>query len=169
VTGQDSGVITISLTEADDATREQNRVCMGEPYRTLLGHFRHEIGHYYWNKLVRDGSRRAVFSDDRLDYGAALQRHYAEGPPQLAEQLLSAPWPVCIPGRTSPKRLPIVSILSIRWRQPAPSGLASAPKFSMESSRPKPINQPKPCSREPNSRDGVFSAVYSKSLGGNPC
>jgi hypothetical protein len=85
VTGHDSGVITISLSEADDATREQNRVSMGEAYRTLLGHFRHEVGHYYWNKLVRDGGQiescRAVFGDDRLDYGTALQRHYAEGPP----------------------------------------------------------------------------------------
>jgi hypothetical protein len=70
VTGHDSGVITISLSEADDATREQNRVSMGEAYRTLLGHFRHEVGHYYWNKLVRDGGQiescRAVFGDDRL-------------------------------------------------------------------------------------------------------
>jgi hypothetical protein len=85
LTGHDSGVITISLSEADDATKEQNRVCMGEPYRTLLGHFRHEIGHYYWNKLVRDGDQiescRAIFGDNRQDYGAALQRHYAAGPP----------------------------------------------------------------------------------------
>ncbi len=83
--GHASGVITVSLAEADDPTREQNRVSMNEPYRTLLGHFRHEIGHYYWNKLVRDGggieSCRAVFGDDSRDYGEALRRHYAEGPP----------------------------------------------------------------------------------------
>ena len=58
---------------------------MGEPYRTLLGHFRHEIGHYYWDVLVRDGGKldacRAMFGDDSVDYGEALQRHYAEGPP----------------------------------------------------------------------------------------
>ena len=58
---------------------------MGEPYRTLLGHFRHEVGHYYWDLLVRDGGRleacRAVFGDDREDYGEALKRHYAEGAP----------------------------------------------------------------------------------------
>jgi hypothetical protein len=62
--------------------QEQNRVDMGEPYRTLLGHFRHEIGHYYWDKLVRDGGRiescRTVFGDSQ-DYAAALQRHYAQG------------------------------------------------------------------------------------------
>jgi hypothetical protein len=58
---------------------------MGEPYRTLLGHFRHEVGHYFWDVLVRDGGKldacRAEFGDDSTDYGEALQRHYAEGPP----------------------------------------------------------------------------------------
>lgn len=75
----------ISLAEADDTVRETLRISMGEPYRTLLGHFRHETGHYYWDKLVRDGGNletcRAMFGDDREDYDAALQRHYAEGVP----------------------------------------------------------------------------------------
>jgi len=58
---------------------------MGEPYRTLLGHFRHEVGHWYWDILVRDGGDelqacRAVFGDDTEDYGEALKRHYANGP-----------------------------------------------------------------------------------------
>ena len=48
------GVITINLFEADDAEREKQRGAMDEPYRTLLGHFRHEIAHYYWDRLVRD-------------------------------------------------------------------------------------------------------------------
>ncbi|WP_424139021.1 zinc-binding metallopeptidase family protein [Roseomonas chloroacetimidivorans] len=85
MTGHDNGLITIALKEADDAEREQMRKNMGEPYRTLLGHFRHEVGHYFWDKLVRDGGQleacRAVFGDDSQDYGAALQKHYAEGPP----------------------------------------------------------------------------------------
>lgn len=85
LTGHDEGIVTIALREADDAEREKMRVEMGEHYRTLLGHFRHEIGHFYWNVLVRDAGNldacRAVFGDDTLDYGAALQRHYAEGPP----------------------------------------------------------------------------------------
>jgi len=85
MTGHDNGLITIALAEADDARREKRRVAMGEPYRTLLGHFRHEIGHWYWDRLVRDGGRldraREVFGDDRADYGQALQRHYNEGPP----------------------------------------------------------------------------------------
>ena len=55
LTGHDNGLITIALEEADDAERERRRTQMGEPYRSLLGHFRHEIGHYYWDVLVRDG------------------------------------------------------------------------------------------------------------------
>jgi hypothetical protein len=85
MTGHDNGRITIALVEADDVEREKRRKAMGEPYRTLLGHFRHEIGHHYWDLLVRDGGQldncRAIFGDDQLDYGAALQQHYKDGPP----------------------------------------------------------------------------------------
>ena len=76
MTGHDNGLITIALTEADDIERERRRLEMGEPYRTLLGHFRHEVGHYFWDVLVRDGGKldacRAVFGDDFVDYGQAL-------------------------------------------------------------------------------------------------
>ncbi|MDO9710130.1 zinc-binding metallopeptidase family protein [Paracraurococcus lichenis] len=85
MTGHDNGVITFALAEADDAEREARRAAMGEPFRTLLGHVRHETGHHFWDLLVRDGGKleacRAVFGDDSQDYGAALQRHYNEGPP----------------------------------------------------------------------------------------
>ena len=85
MTGHDDGLITLNLQEADDAEREKLRTQMHEPYRTLLGHFRHEIGHFYWDLLVRDGHKltqcRAVFGDDREDYNQALQRHYADGAP----------------------------------------------------------------------------------------
>jgi hypothetical protein len=85
VTGHDNGLITINIAEADDAERERIRQDMGEPYRTLLGHFRHEVGHYYWDRLVRGGlwlkAYRELFGDERQDYGACLQRHHAEGPP----------------------------------------------------------------------------------------
>ncbi len=90
LTGHDNGLITLNVAEGDDAEREKRRASLGEPYRTLVGHFRHEIGHYYWDRLVRDAGRldafRAVFGDERADYGEALQRHYKEGPP--------ADWPV---------------------------------------------------------------------------
>jgi hypothetical protein len=85
LTGHDDGLITINLNEADDALREKLRTSMGEPYRTLLGHFRHEVGHYFWDFLVRYAGKldecRAIFGDDRQDYGEALKRHYADGPP----------------------------------------------------------------------------------------
>lgn len=85
MTGHDEGEITIALREADDAEREKMRVEMGEHYRTLLGHFRHEVGHFYWNILVRDAGHedacRAMFGDHTQDYGAALQQHYENGPP----------------------------------------------------------------------------------------
>ena len=85
LTGHDEGIITLALKEADDAERENRRMSMGEPYRTLLGHFRHEIGHYYWDKLVDDQGRqegyRAVFGDERQDYDAALKRYYDAGAP----------------------------------------------------------------------------------------
>lgn len=85
LTGHDSGVITLALDEADDAERERRRTLMHEPYRTLLGHFRHEIGHYYWDLLIADRPAlepfRTLFGDERADYGAALQGHYEAGAP----------------------------------------------------------------------------------------
>ena len=86
MTGHDNGLITLALKEADDATREKVRTAMGEPYRTLLGHFRHEIGHYFWDRLVENDAPilegfRALFGDERRDYGEALRKYYEEGPP----------------------------------------------------------------------------------------
>ncbi len=85
LTGHADGVITISLAEADDAERERRRAHLHEPYRTLLGHLRHEVGHYYWDRLIRNGEAvgefRDLFGDERLDYVEALKRHYDEGPP----------------------------------------------------------------------------------------
>ncbi len=85
MTGHAEGLITLNLSEADPAAREQARTSMDEPYRTLLGHFRHEVGHYYWERLIRDDGRldafRALFGDERDDYGKALERHHTNGPP----------------------------------------------------------------------------------------
>jgi hypothetical protein len=85
LTGHANGVITINVAEADDAEREKRRHDLGEPYRTLLGHMRHEVGHYYWDRLIARTDRldafRQLFGDEREDYGQALQRHYAQGPP----------------------------------------------------------------------------------------
>lgn len=85
ITGHANGLITINIAEADDATRERHRANLQEAYRTLLGHFRHESGHYYWDRLISNSQHldafRALFGDERQDYSAALQRHYEQGPP----------------------------------------------------------------------------------------
>lgn len=85
MTGHAEGLITINIGEADDAVREKNRLDMKERYRTVLGHFRHEIGHYYWERLIRNSHWlkpfRDLFGDEQEDYGQALQRHYDSGPP----------------------------------------------------------------------------------------
>lgn len=83
VTGHDAGLITINIEEADDVTREQLRNQMGEPYRTILGHFRHEVGHYYWDRLIRNTAWlepfRNLFGNEQLDYNIALQNYYSFG------------------------------------------------------------------------------------------
>jgi len=83
LTGHCEGVITLNIAEADDAERVQRRLALHEPYRTLLGHLRHESGHYYWNRLVEDAGRidafRQMFGDERADYGQALNAYYAAG------------------------------------------------------------------------------------------
>ena len=85
MTGHASGLITLNVEEADDAKREAIRHAMREPYRTLLGHFRHEIGHYYWDRLVWDTRWlepfRQLFGDERASYAEALKRNYEQGPP----------------------------------------------------------------------------------------
>jgi hypothetical protein len=86
VTGHASGVITLDLAESDDVHRERLRTSMDEPYRTLLGHFRHEIGHYFFEVLIAGTTHLdefvEFFGDPEIDYQAALDRHYADGPPE---------------------------------------------------------------------------------------
>jgi hypothetical protein len=80
LTGHLDGVITLDLSECDNVHRERLRHEFGEPYRTLLGHFRHEIGHYYWNVLIEgrpvQERFRTLFGDERVDYAEALRRNY---------------------------------------------------------------------------------------------
>ena len=104
--GHADGVITIDLVESLDAYRESLRVRLGEPYRTMLGHFRHEVGHYYQNILVETGPGadqyldrcRDLFGDERADYSAALARHYRYGAPAdwqdsfISEYATMHPW-----------------------------------------------------------------------------
>lgn len=103
MTGHANGLITMNIAEADDVEREMAKKQMDEVYRTVLGHFRHEIAHYYWEILVLPDEKvltqfREVFGDDREDYGQALEQHYANGPiPDWQEHFISSyasthPW-----------------------------------------------------------------------------
>ncbi|HRQ48805.1 MAG TPA: putative zinc-binding metallopeptidase, partial [Rhodocyclaceae bacterium] len=102
LTGHVRGLITVNVAEADPAQRERMRGRMAEPYRTILGHFRHESGHYYWDRLIRDGhwldAWRNLFGDEQLDYAQALEHHYRYGPPlHWGQRFISAyasshPW-----------------------------------------------------------------------------
>ncbi len=100
--GHAGGVVTIDLAETLDDHREALRVRLGEAYRTMLGHFRHEIGHYYEWKLVEQGplieEARALFGDERQSYADALARHYRYGSPDnweetfISEYATMHPW-----------------------------------------------------------------------------
>lgn len=83
MTGHDNGLITLNLAEADAVERARQQRENSEPYRTLLGHFRHEIAHYYWGRLIADtpalDDYRRIFGDEREDYATALQNHYGNG------------------------------------------------------------------------------------------
>lgn len=85
-TGHNCGHITINLAEADDVARSSTKIAMGEHYRTLLGHFRHELGHYYFNQLIANSPEKHAlckqyFGDDELDYQKAMDQHYEKGAP----------------------------------------------------------------------------------------
>jgi hypothetical protein len=103
MTGHANGVITILLKEADSVLREQMRMLMLEPYRTLIGHLRHEVGHYFWDRLVYNNPDvlfkfRELFGDERSDYGKALKVYYKHGAPvnwqnsYISKYATSHPW-----------------------------------------------------------------------------
>ncbi|RDV25957.1 hypothetical protein DXV75_07665 [Alteromonas aestuariivivens] len=102
MTGHSNGMITLNLNEAEDASRLQMREKMNERYRTLIGHLRHESGHYYWDKLIKNSAClnefRSLFGDERQDYGNALIYYYDNGPaPEWQDSYISAyasmhPW-----------------------------------------------------------------------------
>src|SRR4029079_9468951 len=102
MTGNSRGMIPLNVAEADDAERERRRVQLHEPYPTVLGHFRHESGHYYWDRLIKDSPRlpafRALFGDEQQDYAQALRQYYETGPTaNWSERFVSAyagshPW-----------------------------------------------------------------------------
>lgn len=102
LTGHAMGVITINIAEADDVEREMAKKQMDEVYRTLLGHFRHEVGHYYWERLIAQSQWlegfRNIFGNEELNYGKAMDNYYQNGPkPNWQIEYISAyatmhPW-----------------------------------------------------------------------------
>jgi len=103
MTGHSDGVITILIKEADPTFREQAKKKLGEPYRTLIGHLRHEVGHYFWNILIRDNSYtlqtfRSIFGNEQYSYNDALRTYYQNGAPSnwrqsfISEYATSHPW-----------------------------------------------------------------------------
>ena len=103
MTGHANGVITILLQEADSVHREQTRKEMQEPYRTLIGHLRHEVGHYFWERLISNNEEvlpafRAIFGNEEADYANALEIYYKAGAPDswrdsfISKYATSHPW-----------------------------------------------------------------------------
>ena len=100
--GHKNGIITLDLAESLDDRREALRIKLGEPYRTMLGHLRHEVGHYYQRVLITDEQTwaecRALFGDERANYRDAVARHYREGAPEgwaqayISEYATMHPW-----------------------------------------------------------------------------
>jgi hypothetical protein len=145
MTGHAQGLITINIAEADDAWRERMRQNMAEPYRTILGHFRHESGHYYWYRLARSPGWlldfRQSFGDESMDYASAMQQHYQQGPPAdwqsrfVSRYAAAHPWEDW--AETWAHYLHIIDVLETAWvfrlRVSPPNGrqneMASAPDF----------------------------------------
>jgi hypothetical protein len=102
MTGHLAGLITMNLSEADDAEREARRAAFREPYRTLLGHFRHEVGHFYWEALVDQSQLispfRLIFGDESRDYPTALAEYHGRSDRSynseafISEYASSHPW-----------------------------------------------------------------------------
>jgi hypothetical protein len=161
LTGHDNGVITINVAEADDVHREKERTLQKEPYRTLLGHFRHEIGHYYWDQLIANGPKleafRALFGDEQADYQQALERHYGEGPPPFWERSFISAYATMHPWEDWAESWAHYLHMVDALETAGAAGLALRPKRSDE-----PRMQPPPDPLNPRHRD--FEAMIESWL-----
>jgi hypothetical protein len=152
LTGHDNGVITINIAEADDVHREKERTLQKEPYRTLLGHFRHEIGHYFWDRLIANGPRQArfrdLFGDERGSYQQALDQHYSQGPPTFWEQRFISAYATMHPWEDWAESWAHYLHMVDALETAGAAGLALRPKRSDE-----PRMQPPPDPLSPKHRD----------------
>ena len=154
-TGHAGGLITLNLAESDSVYREEVRLNFGEPYRTLLGHFRHEVGHYYWNQLVAQTSAlspfRALFGDETQDYSRALQDHYGGSSAANWNQAHVSAYASAHPwedwAETFAHYLHIRDVLQtaaafgVHIRGPDPEGTAASSKLS---SQPERVSEQRP-------------------------
>lgn len=161
LTGHDNGLITINIAEADDVHREKERTLQKEPYRTLLGHFRHEIGHYYWDTLIANGARidacRELFGDERADYQQALERHYGSAPPAGWERNFISAYATMHPWEDWAESWAHYMHMVDALETAGATGLALRPKRSDE-----PRMQPPPDPLNPSNRD--FDAMIESWL-----
>jgi hypothetical protein len=161
LTGHDNGLITINIAEADDVHREKERALQKEPYRTVLGHFRHEIGHYFWDRLISSGPKldafRELFGDERADYQKALERHYGQGPPARWEQDFISAYATMHPWEDWAESWAHYLHMVDALETAGAAGLALRPKRSDE-----PRMQPPPDPLNPHSRD--FDAMIESWL-----
>ena len=140
LTGHENGLITLNIAEADDAQRESRRMAMGETYRTLLGHLRHEIGHYYWDRLVgedwplktRGGWRSSARSSatNARTMGRRWRAIIARARRRIGPLPISAPMRPAIPLKISPRPGRITCTSSTHWRRRPPSASRSIPEMS---------------------------------------
>jgi hypothetical protein len=161
LTGHAGGVVTVNVAEADDAERERRRTALHEPYRTLLGHMRHESGHYYWDRLIRGTSEldefRSLFGDERVDYAAALRSYYEhECPADWQARFVSAyatshPWEDW--AETWAHYLHMVDALETG----AACGLSLRPRRSDEPALPK---TPDPVSPKPAAFEALIDSWF---------
>jgi hypothetical protein len=161
LTGHDNGLITINIAEADDVHREKERTLQKEPYRTLLGHFRHEIGHYFWDMLVSNSvgleGFRELFGDERADYQKALDRHYSEAPPAAWEKSFISAYATMHPWEDWAESWAHYMHMVDALETAGATGLALRPKRSDE-----PRMQPPPDPLNPECRD--FDAMIESWL-----
>jgi hypothetical protein len=159
LTGHDNGLITINVAEADDVLREQQRRMQNEPYRTLLGHFRHEVGHYYWDRLIQNTPHidafRKVFGDERADYQQALQKHYQDGPPANWEAAFISAYATCHPWEDWAESWAHFMHMTDALETAAAVGLSLKPKRSDEPSMRTP---PNPLSPRAHDFDGMVES-----------
>jgi hypothetical protein len=162
LTGHANGLITMNIAEADDAERERRRADLREPYRTVLGHFRHEIGHYYWDYLIADGPHHArfreLFGDERADYGRSLKAYYKDGPPDDWQERFISAYSAAHPWEDWAETWAHYLHMTDALETAVACGLTVRPR---RANQPSLKPDPKLVAQEPSAFDAMMSAWYA--------